>query len=64
MTVKQYYEFNISDQEVLQENLGFLYKMNNVFVIIIILTIIIGTLTSLNLKELYMTFLQDKKNCI
>ena len=62
--VKQYYEFNISDQEILQENLGFLYKMNNVFVIIIILTIIIGTLTSLNLKELYMTFLQDKKNCI
>ena len=62
--IKQYYEFNISDQEILQQHLGFLYKMNNVFVIIIILTIIIGTLTSLNLKELYSTFLQNSKNCI
>ena len=62
--IKQYYEFNITDQEILQEHLGFLYKMNNVFVIIIILTVVIGTLTSLNMKQLYATILQDKKNCI
>ena len=62
--MKQYYEFNISDQEILQERLGFLYKMNNVFVIIIILTIIIGTLSSLNKKALMNTIYYSKqRNC-
>lgn len=61
--LKQYYELNINDQEVLQESLGFLYKMNNVFVIIIVLTIIIGTLSSLNVREMMDTLLQRGKRC-
>lgn len=61
--LKQYYSFNISDQEVLQEHLGMLFKINNVFVIIIILTIIIGTLSSLNVKSLMNTLSQHHRKC-
>ena len=61
--LKHYYEFNTTDQEILQENLGFLYKMNNVFIIIIVLTIIIGTLSSLNVVDLLDTLKQEIKNC-
>lgn len=60
---KQYYEHKITDQEVLQERLSFLYKMNNVFVIIIILTIIIGTLSSLDVKSLFRTLYQNGNQC-
>lgn len=44
--LKSYYVHSIRDQEILQDRLGFLYKLNNVLLIISILTIIIGTLTS------------------
>ena len=61
--LKDYFQANIADQEILQDRLGIVFKMNNVFVIIMILTIIIGTLTSLNLKELKSTLLQHIKKC-
>lgn len=61
--IKQYNEFNIADQEVLQENLGYIYKMNNVFVIIIILAIIIGSLSSLDLMSLYKSITQHDRKC-
>ena len=49
---KSYYQSTINDQEDLQGRLDLIYKTTNVFVIIIVLTIIIGTLTSLNMKSL------------
>ena len=55
--VKKYFENDIKDQEILQTKLETIYKINNVFVIIIILTIIIGSLTSLKKNELYKTIL-------
>lgn len=60
---KSYYQNTINDQEELQGKLDMLYKTTNVFVIIIILTIIIGTLTSLNIKSLKNTFYERVKNC-
>lgn len=62
--IKQYYEFNIADQEVLQENLGFIYKMNNVFVVIIILAIIIGSLSSLDVSSLIKSITQHDRKCV
>ena len=62
--IKQYNEFNISDQEVLQENLGFIYKMNNVFVVIIILAIIIGSLSSLDMKSLMQSLRYHNTKCV
>lgn len=44
--IKSYYLYKITDQEVLQEKLDFIYKLDNVLLIIIILTIIIGFTTS------------------
>lgn len=49
---KSHYEATINDQELLQGKLDLMYKTNNVFVIIIILTIVIGSLTTLNLNSL------------
>tara|TARA_Y100000389_G_scaffold204619_1_gene258395 strand:- start:7201 stop:7740 length:540 start_codon:yes stop_codon:yes gene_type:complete len=54
---KSYFETTINDQEILQTQLDLIYKTNNVFVIIIILTIIIGSLTSLDKKHFYNTIL-------
>ena len=61
--IKKYVEFNVKDQEVLQEQLNFIYKMNNVSVIIMALTIIIGTLTTLNTKDLMYTLKKQVKYC-
>ena len=61
--VKKYVEYNVKDQEVLQEQLNFIYKMNNVSVIIMVLTIIIGTLTTLNTKELIENLKKQVKYC-
>lgn len=49
---KSYYENSINDQEILQGKLDLIYKTNNVFVIIIILIISIGSLTSLDMDAL------------
>ena len=62
--VKAYYVHSVNDQEILQDNLGFLYKLNNVLVIIAILTIIIGTLTSTKLKSVYETLFYKRKTCV
>ena len=62
--VKAYYVHSVNDQEILQDNLGFLYKLNNVLVIIAILTIIIGTLTSTKLKSIYETLFYKRKTCV
>lgn len=62
--IKQYYQYNISDQEILQENLGFIYKMNNVFVIIIILAIVIGSLSSLDVVSLLKSITQHERKCV
>lgn len=61
--IKEYYVSNISDQEILQEHLGFIFKMNNVFVIIMVLTIIIGTISSLDVNELMKTLKNHVKSC-
>ena len=61
--IKEYNEFNIADQ-ILQENLGFIYKMNNVFVIIIILAIIIGSLSSLDVVSLLKSITQHDRKCV
>ena len=60
---KEYYIANIADQEILQDRLGFLFKMNNVFVIIMVLTIIIGTTSSLKLSDLMNTLKYSVKRC-
>lgn len=49
---KSYYENSVNDQEILQGKLDLIYKTNNVFIIIIILIISIGSLTSLDLNAL------------
>lgn len=61
--IKKYVTFNVKDQEVLQEQLNFIYKMNNVSVIIMALTIIIGTLTTLDMKELMANLRKQVKYC-
>ena len=60
---KKYFENTINDQEILQTKLGLIYKTNNMFVVIMILTIIIGSLTSLNLNTLRHFFLDNIKSC-
>jgi hypothetical protein len=60
---KKYFENTINDQEILQTKLGIIYKTNNVFVVIMILTIIIGSMTSLNSKTLRHFFLDNIKSC-
>ena len=60
---KSYYQSVINDQEELQGKLDLIYKTSNVFVIIIILTVVIGTLTSLNIKDLKKTFYGKIKSC-
>jgi hypothetical protein len=52
---KSYFENTINDQEILQGKLDMIYKTNNVFIVIIILIIIIGSLTSLDTKSLINT---------
>jgi hypothetical protein len=52
---KSYFENTINDQEILQGKLDMIYKTNNVFIVIIILIIIIGSLTSLDIKSLINT---------
>lgn len=61
---KSYYQNSINDQEELQGKLELIYKTNNVFVIIIILTIIIGTLTSLDMSDLQKTIYGKTKTCV
>tara|TARA_B100000123_G_scaffold270982_1_gene249826 strand:+ start:53 stop:604 length:552 start_codon:yes stop_codon:yes gene_type:complete len=58
--IKNYFAYSVKDQEILQENLSFIYKLNNVLVIIGILTIIIGILSTTNLKKLSNIFLNKK----
>tara|TARA_Y100000816_G_C25762105_1_gene400305 strand:+ start:16 stop:567 length:552 start_codon:yes stop_codon:yes gene_type:complete len=60
---KSYYENTINDQEEVQGKLDLIYKTTNVFVIIIILTIIIGTVTSLDMAGLKNTLRGNIKSC-
>jgi hypothetical protein len=60
---KKYFKNTINDQELLQSKLGLIYKTNNLFVVIMILTIIIGSLTSLNIKTLTRFFFENIKSC-
>tara|TARA_Y100000816_G_C25940177_1_gene490363 strand:+ start:196 stop:720 length:525 start_codon:yes stop_codon:yes gene_type:complete len=48
---KSYLHFSVQDQELKQEHLNFIYKTNNVAVILMILAIVIGSLTSFQHKE-------------
>jgi len=61
---KSYYQSTINDQEDLQSRLDLIYKTTNVFVIIVVLTIIIGTLTSLNMNSLNKTIYGKIKSCV
>lgn len=49
---KAYLNFVIMDQEIKQEKYDIIFKSNNVFVILIILTIIIGSLSSFDYRKL------------
>ena len=60
---KTYYENTIKDQENLQTKLGLIYKTYNVFVIIMILTIIICSLTSIKLKSIYNIVFKNMETC-
>lgn len=60
---KSYYQSTINDQEDLQKRLDLIYKTSNVFIIIVVLTIIIGTLTSLNMTSLNKTLYSKIKSC-
>tara|TARA_B100000424_G_C22934628_1_gene497280 strand:- start:467 stop:1018 length:552 start_codon:yes stop_codon:yes gene_type:complete len=48
---KSYLLQQVQDQEIKQQNIDFINKSNNVFVILIILTILIGSLTSIPYKN-------------
>ena len=61
--IRKYLEININDQEILQSRIDYINKMDNLFVIIIILCITIGGLTSFNLKELKNTLYDKIKKC-
>lgn len=58
---KKYLEQYIQDQEQKQEQLDIIYKTNNVFVILMILSIIIGSLSSFNIRSFQETFSNSKK---
>tara|TARA_Y100000389_G_C17420698_1_gene496520 strand:+ start:162 stop:716 length:555 start_codon:yes stop_codon:yes gene_type:complete len=60
---KSYYQSTINDQEDLQNRLDLIHKTANVFVIIVVLTIVIGTLTSLNIHNLKKTLYGRIKSC-
>ena len=60
---KRHYESTINDQEILQEKLDFIYKSNNVSIIIIAICVIIGSLTSLNVKNIKNILLNKIKKC-
>lgn len=49
---KKYLKGVIMDQEIKQEQFDFIFKSNNVFVILIILTIIIGSISSFDYTKL------------
>ncbi len=57
---KIYYSSTIKDQENLQEKLQFIYKTNNIFIILIILMVVIGVISSFNYTNFKNTF-TDKK---
>ena len=50
---KEYLNNVIMDQEVKQEKYDIIFKSNNVFVILIILTIIIGSISSFDYRKLH-----------
>lgn len=60
---KSFFQNAINDQEELQGRLDMIHKTTNVFIIIIILTIVIGTLTSLDMKSLKNAFYGKTKKC-
>ena len=60
---KRHYESTINDQEILQEKLDFIYKSNNVSIIIIAICVIIGSLTTLNVKNIKNILLNKIKKC-
>ena len=53
---KAYLNIVIMDQEIKQEKYDIIFKSNNVFVILIILTIIIGSLSSFDYRKLRSLF--------
>ena len=61
--VNKYYENSITDQEILRGKTDFIYKFHNVLVIIIVLSIIIGLITSTNKKALYNGLFKTVNKC-
>ena len=53
---KKYLEYSVQDQEVRQEQLNLIYKTNNVFIILMILTIIIGSISSFDVHSVRKTW--------
>ena len=49
---QNYLAVSIQDEENKQDKLEFIYKTNNIFIILMILTITIGSTTSLDIKQL------------
>ena len=61
--VNKYYENSITDQEILRGKTDFIYKFHNVLVIIIVLSIVIGLITSTNKKNLYNGLFKTVNKC-
>ena len=62
---KSYLEQSVQDQELKQEQLNMIYKTNNVFIVLMILSIVIGSPRSFDIESFRKTMLQENKwkNC-
>ena len=61
---KKYLIFSLQDEEIRQDLLEIIYKTNNLFIILIFLTIFIGFITSFRFKSFYNIFyLKEDHDC-
>jgi hypothetical protein len=61
---KKYLSYSLQDEELRQEQLEMIYKSNNVFVILMFLTIFIGSITSFKFSSFSnILHMKEEKNC-
>ena len=61
---KKYLSHSLQDEELRQEQLEMIYKSNNVFIILMILTIFIGSITSFKFSSFSnILHMKEEKNC-
>jgi hypothetical protein len=58
---KVYLEQSVQDQELKQDHLDMIYKTNNVFIILMVLSIVIGSLSSFDAMSFRKTFSEPNK---